>query len=90
MNRNEMIQMACAEIGIEATPLRDTKGRFLLGWDTDANAVASRRAAALANLATGDQLMTCLTHRKSSRSKDCLLVTVTEVLRDPTMRCGAP
>jgi hypothetical protein len=90
MNSNEMIQMACAEVGIPVLPADGyTTKYFTTGLDDEAVAM-TRKACALVQLSVGKPLMTCITHRYTKDAKRCLKVTVTEVLRNPAMECGAP
>jgi hypothetical protein len=90
VNRNEMVKMACAEIGITIEPVIDHTTRFHVREIDPDLIVASRRAAALTNITSGKALMNCITHRHVRDVDRCLLVTTTEVLRNPGITCGWP
>jgi len=88
--------MLCAEVGVEIRPVPDSTTKFWVGDphshlpDDHPDVIASRKACALAALSDDQMTMCCVTHRKSSTRPRCLRVSPTEVIANPSLRCGAP
>lgn len=98
MAESRKAKMALAEVGINvdphASPSKTNPGSWvpsLIGGKlTHEQQILCRKAWAIVAYGHGHQTMACVKHGTGARTGNCLGVYITDVIKDPTIECGAP